>query len=606
LPVKKSLGAQLTALSAYDDIGVNESALALKPRRRNMGNIRTLYRSAIVIVTWSGFSALATVYNSNGSSTNLQYIHDTLAHDGDTITLPAGTFSWSTQVIMTKGITLQGAGSDQTVLIDNISRSGQVCFIQSTTTATQFVRVTGIHFTGLGGSTQPASNGALRFGGNGLARIDHCHFDYLHIGANVGIYGPIFGVADHNVMDNFGMPAFSFVVWMASYGGASYGDGAYAEAAGYGGPNFFFIEDNTIRGIPGGNNMVAGDVDSFYGGKYVFRHNHVWDSVTLGHSTGSSDPRGRGVRAQEIYNNDFHYANPVGYDGTTGGSMIAHDNTFDGAMLERGFGLNVYRAFWSYGAPFYGADGTSLYDVNDPQLYASGTLTGADNGRFTITDATKNWATNQWVGYSVRRPDGAMGLIKSNTSNTLTYDAWQTMNWATGNQYQIHKVLTILDQPGRGKGDLLTGNPPTPAIWPNQEQEPCYSWNNVHTPTGQHINFSKGQGTRTILEGRDFFNNTPMPGYTPYIYPHPLVTDEPMPTPTPSATVTPSPTATATATPSPTSPPSPTPTATATATATPTPRPSSTPTATPRPTATPTATATPRHTPRPRPSHAPG
>ena len=24
-------------------------------------------------------------------------------------------------------------------------------------------------------------------------------------------------------------------------------------------------------------------------------------------------------------------------------------------------------------------------------------------------------------------------------------------------------------------------------------------------------------------EGRDYYNNTPMPGYKPYIYPHPLV-----------------------------------------------------------------------------------
>ncbi len=576
-----------------------------------MPKFQNLCRSAIAILIGNGAPVVATVYDSDGSSTNVQYIHDAVAQNGDTITLPAGTFSWSTHVIITKGITLQGAYDDQTNVVDNIPRDGQqVYFIQSTTTGSQFFRITGIHFTGLGGSTVTASNAAIRIGGNGMFRIDHCHFDYLHSGANVGIYGPIFGVADHNVMNNYGTNGFSFVVWMESYGGNNYGDGAFAEVAGYGGSKFFFIEDNTIVGIAGGNNMVAGDVDAFYGGKYVFRHNHCWDMVTLGHSTGSSNPRGRGVRAQEIYNNDFHYTNPVGYDGTTGGSMIAHDNTFDGAMLERGFGLNVYRAFWSYGAPFYGADGTSHYDVNDPQLYESGTLTSADNAHFTLTDTSKNWIANQWVGYSVRRPDGAMGLIKSNTSNTLTYDAWQTLNWLAGNAYQIHKVLTILDQPGRGKGDLLTGNPPTPAIWPNQEQEPCYSWNNVHTPTGQHINFSNGQGTQTILEGRDFFNNTPMPGYTPYVYPHPLVTDAsptpspptptPSPSPTPTATATPTATPTATAaTPTPTPQPTSTPSATATAT------PTATATATATSTSTPTPTATPRHTPKPHPTHGP-
>ena len=49
-----------------------------------------------------------TVWPSDGSEANVQAIHDTNAHDGDTITLPAGTFIWITGVTLTKGITLQG------------------------------------------------------------------------------------------------------------------------------------------------------------------------------------------------------------------------------------------------------------------------------------------------------------------------------------------------------------------------------------------------------------------------------------------------------------------------------------------------------------------
>jgi hypothetical protein len=59
-----------------------------------MGIFRTVYRIAIVVVSWNGFSALATVYDSDGSPTNIQYIHDTLAQNGDTITIPAGTFTF--------------------------------------------------------------------------------------------------------------------------------------------------------------------------------------------------------------------------------------------------------------------------------------------------------------------------------------------------------------------------------------------------------------------------------------------------------------------------------------------------------------------------------
>jgi hypothetical protein len=101
-----------------------------------------------------------------------------------------------------------------------------------------------------------------------------------------------------------------------------------------------------------------------------------------------------------------------------------------------------------------------------------------------------------------------------------------------GDQYQIHKVLIALDQPGRGQGDLISGDPPTPVAWPHQRLEPCYSWNNIHAPGGEHINFNPAQSTAdTVRQGRDYFNDTPMPGYTPYTYPHPLTRSQPPPEP---------------------------------------------------------------------------
>ena len=47
-------------------------------------------------------------------------------------------------------------------------------------------------------------------------------------------------------------------------------------------------------------------VDAFHGGKYVFRYSKVFNATMLGHSTGSTWPRGRGVRAEDIYNNEWH------------------------------------------------------------------------------------------------------------------------------------------------------------------------------------------------------------------------------------------------------------------------------------------------------------
>ena len=48
-----------------------------------------------------------------------------------------------------------------------------------------------------------------------------------------------------------------------------------------------------------------------------------------------------------------------------------------------------------------------------------------------------------------------------------------------------------------------------------------------------------------IRSGEHFINGTSLPGYTPYVYPHPLVGGQP--TPTPAATPTVTPTATPTA-----------------------------------------------------------
>src|SRR5436305_659322 len=49
----------------------------------------------------------------------------------------------------------------------------------------------------------------------------------------------------------------------------------------------------------------------------------------------------------------------------------------------------------------------------------------------------------------------------------------------------------------------------------------------------------------SIKSGRDYFNRTPKPGYTPFVYPHPLVngvsstpTPTPPPTPTPTVQIT--------------------------------------------------------------------
>lgn len=78
-----------------------------------------------------------------------------------------------------------------------------------------------------------------------------------------------------------------------------------------------------------------------------------------------------------------------------------------------------------------------------------------------------------------------------------------------------------LDQIGRGTGQ-----------YPNQPAVPLYVWNNgsalaCSTGTGSGCNNNitmTSDGDAHVQAGRDYINNgtTPKPGYTPYVYPHPL------------------------------------------------------------------------------------
>jgi hypothetical protein len=57
----------------------------------------------------------ATVYTSDGSAANVQSIHNTVARNGDTITIPAGTFTWAAQVTLSKAVKLKGQGGGRVV-----------------------------------------------------------------------------------------------------------------------------------------------------------------------------------------------------------------------------------------------------------------------------------------------------------------------------------------------------------------------------------------------------------------------------------------------------------------------------------------------------------
>jgi hypothetical protein len=140
------------------------------------------------------------------------------------------------------------------------------------------------------------------------------------------------------------------------------------------------------------------------------------------------------------------------------------------------------------------------------------------------------WTTNEWVGYSIKKTSNPAttnaSYIVSNTNNTISFTSnggyvGGNLFFAVADTFQIWKVVQALDQPGRARGSVINGVTPTPpAGWNNQVTEPIYSWNNTATEGGP-VNFAAGEPN--IRSGEHYFNDATMPGYTPYVYPHPLV-----------------------------------------------------------------------------------
>jgi hypothetical protein len=409
-------------------------------------------------------------------------------------------------------------------------------------------------------------------------RIDHCHFTGLKQGRFIWVYGWIYGVADHNVFDNCDH-SNPFLVQYPNWGGSTQknGNGSWADYPWYGTEKFFFIEDCTFlrTGRP------RGVIDSMAGGRFVWRHNYMANAVVADHGTEGAAQRG--ARVHEVYGNTFDFSSAGGQCGFRSGTTLFHDNQILGVPSASGniCSLQNFREAAVRGHPIWGiADGTSVWDQNDtegngtyveghpPYLFDSGTDTSSVNSNGVIHDSTKNWTPNRWVGYSIKNtnPHSASynrgSFVISNTSNTITYNNaagpfGPNLVFNSGDTYEIHRVLTMMDQNGRGKGDQIRGDPPintttgTP-FWPHQALEPCYSWNNIYTPNGQAMGYGVPRPQPTTKLNVDFFNlgagfpadSTPSQVSSTYkaalngvdyvgtfVYPHPLVTATSTPPP---------------------------------------------------------------------------
>jgi hypothetical protein len=506
---------------------------------RDLRGVVFLYRRSYV----SLFSLLATLLLTVSGSAQATTITATSvsfadvtsaiasASAGDTVIVPAGTATWITTLSIAKSITLQGAGPGLTVITDEVPRVAPMPGLVSfSTTLGSPSRLTGFTFQGGTTNTQLNNNGIVRFGGTSHQfRIDHCTFQHLW-GTSLHFFGALQGVVDHCIFNTMGNNE-SIMVAHPAWGGGDWGHGSWADDPYWGSEKFIFIETNTFTNANPG--MVSGGtIDSIEGARWVCRYNTFHDCKLCLHGT---EGQGRGAKQAEVYNNEFYVTKPTNLGPVRSGSVLIHDNNFHN--YSRQWYFIIYREFRRANWPY--ASGFSSWDVNDPHgLYASGTHTGA-TGATTLVDANANWTLDQWKSYIIRNTTtGHQSYCTGNTNTTprtATYfldsnNQPTFLKFNTGDHYEIWNVLICLDQTGRGKGDLLHGLPATPTGWPHQVLEPSYSWNNINNPGASQTELDLTADNGEIMRvNRDYYNRTAKPGYTPYTYPHPLVTGVPSP-----------------------------------------------------------------------------
>jgi hypothetical protein len=533
-----------------------------------------MVRLLILASIWTSIANLfiphtATTIACGGSLSEVQACVNS-AQPTDTVAMPNGTFPWAGTLTVPKNIIIKGNSTvanphaadcpsgpncgvvNNTVVVDNQT---QKLINLTSPDATVGPRITGISFMPSATNAQSAS--VIENHTRAPLRVDHCYFGDINVVANLiwnNQYN--YGVFDHNVsICEHG------VIQNGPGRDSDEGDSAFEEPVGFGGPKFFFIEDNWLK--------HGGDI--VWGGKTCARYNELWGDTSLHgtevvgavfvcHGTGRQG-NGRGGRAYEVYGCNFHWNTPnKSMDGSDTGAAYWHDNTFTNRNQPiGGISLNCYRSGLPNQSPYYTVNGTpgqtwdymateangTHIDGHSTFVFYSGTSTSGTGGGSIVLSGSPGWTANQWVGYAARRSDGQSAGITSNTGNTLqTFGVGFPMGWASGQTIEIVKPLRYLDQTGVGWGDHI--NRASPA-WAHQDAhpEPLYSFNNINLDNGQHVNYERPEYEKfMVVQDRDYFQDTQLPGYVPYTYPHPLVaaSGTPSPTPTPTSTPTPTPT----------------------------------------------------------------
>jgi hypothetical protein len=507
----------------------------------------------IALLAVSAYAGTHTAASCNYSDVNAVVNGPThTAADGDTISIPSGSCTWSTGLTVPSGvgITISGAGTPN---------SGS-----STTAASSSCTATSITVSGgitafrispmNGNSTTRLSCMTIASGsGSGIAasilgtctssgcpnlRLDNITFSnwagHAEVGISYGItaIGDMFGVIDHNTINGVTGNYLQLVeLSHASYKGVGYyGDNAWAQPEAYGSANFLFFESNTFNDAGCCENEgSAGGLTKQGGGRIVVRYNqfNITDNYnfSLGWHGTESSGRPRSTRAYEYYENTWSCNSTTNgcppVIGARGGTGITWGNTFTATKGSTFGSILAMATYRTQGAPsdtWGTCDGSTPYDTNDGTTYYSGTIGSVSGGgpyTITVSGGSPGWTTNKWspkgAPYSVHDVSRSTGSeITANGANTLTIaysggpGAWTP---SAGDSIQILRATVCIDQAGgRGAGVLYnSSNSPANLASANEVPSPSYLWMNSESPAPGNV---AGADTARVIQNREFYTET--------------------------------------------------------------------------------------------------
>jgi hypothetical protein len=496
------------------------------------GLFLALVLGAVAVSSWA--QGTYTAASCNQSDVNAVINGPThKAVDGDTINIPSGTCTWSSQLSISVGISIIGAGAGPTTINDALNGTlFKISVPSATSSPFRLSSMTITPISGAGGIPTIANiSGACNSTSCSSIRIDHITTTGWAEGTNTGgflIYADnVFGVIDHNDIE-FTTGGEFVGIGHSSYGGVgTNGDNSWAQPDSFGTANALYIEANTFSS-PAVNGMAITDTDHGGGGRFVVRFNTLTDASVQTHGTESTG-RTRGGRQYEVYSNLLTLTSGAQGDliGWRSGTGLSFNNTKSGpGQYNSEVSLTNYRDNNDF-SPWGWCDGKGPYDNNDGVTYASGTVssTSLNGSTLSVTDNNKSWTNGQWVAnppYSIvdiSITDGhgvhPGAQITSNTTTNVAstnYGAWNggsgALAFNVGDTYQILRASACIDQAGRGgPSTLLSGSIPSPVGWVNEPLDPVYEWGSTISGGGTPSwGWVKNNWTNRFAANKDYYS----------------------------------------------------------------------------------------------------